>query len=1055
MNGTYNRIFRLLPLIGLLSLSVAAAERTDFIVNDDGGVAQQTNPRIAVSDGSGFVVTWVDRRGETADVYLQRYDTAAMPTGDNIRINDDTTASYQFAPAVSANLSGRYAFAWTDYREGDYPFNPNIACKAFDTSLQAVGAELNLTQASSTSQKEAADISLSPYGGGVVVWSDYRKGNWDIYGQMITDDGEAVGGNFRIDDDITGSQQHAPRVSVSPDGWFVVVWYDNRWGDDDILFQMYDADGNKVGVNIKVTTDAGGYRQAFPDVACDGNGHFTIVWVDWRNGMYPANPDIYSGQFDTMLVALTGNLKINTDNSGQAQREPVIAADRMGNVAIIWADSSATSWDITGQMIDADGVVREANFRANSFGDSLQIRPDVALDGRYRYVTWADKRNGNFDIYASVNEYNNPSLGVFPSTMTFQMPLGGAVPSSNTIVVDHVGYNPIDFSVIGGSDWVVLSALSGTSPESLTVTIATDTLPVGAYLTTFTFVDVAGDDSSATLTVRLDVTQPPVMLTLAPDTLSFTVDESSPATQAASLDISISGDSSLVWTAAWSAAWMALSHTSGIGSTTISVVIDAADLDTGLYVAPLEISATGATNSPDTAWVMIDVMPAPPELAANPASFLVTSINYQNVDTFLVVSNIGGGLLSWQAASPDSWLAISPDSGSSGDTIWISQDTSLLSVGMQATQINIVDTTTANDSVSVLFVVDVIEKPEFSLDPDSLFLQVADSSSVDTFVIISNIGLDTLAWQAQSDSAWLEITPALGTDGDTIYLTIADTSQAPGIYVAHIEFTDSTAITPSVVLPVVFERLALPTTDTITFADVQVATGQTDQLAVTMALSQSTSQLFVPVTYDTSVITVDSVVFAATLPASATGDYVIDSLNGLLSLSLTVDTSAELTSGHHSLAEIMFTAGGAEGEVLLQAYDADSLQAYIISVADDSSKPDIVPGTIMVSAPTGVEEQNPQLLPQSVGLSQNYPNPFNLSTVIEFQLPRAADVKLEVFNILGQRLTTLVSGILAAGIYREAWNGKLESGRVAPSGIYFYRLRAGGESLIRKMALIK
>jgi len=203
------------------------------------------------------------------------------------------------------------------------------------------------------------------------------------------------------------------------------------------------------------------------------------------------------------------------------------------------------------------------------------------------------------------------------------------------------------------------------------------------------------------------------------------------------------------------------------------------------------------------------------------------------------------------------------------------------------------------------------------------------------------------------------------------------------------------------------------------------------------------------------VITVDSVVFAATLPASATGDYVIDSLNGLLSLSLTVDTSAELTSGHHSLAEIMFTAGGAEGEVLLQAYDADSLQAYIISVADDSSKPDIVPGTIMVSAPTGVEEQNPQLLPQSVGLSQNYPNPFNLSTVIEFQLPRAADVKLEVFNILGQRLTTLVSGILAAGIYREAWNGKLESGRVAPSGIYFYRLRAGGESLIRKMALIK
>ncbi len=726
----------------------------------------------------------------------------------------------------------------------------------------------------------------------------------------------------------------------------------------------------------------------------------------------------------------------------------------MGNVSIIWADSSATSWDITGQMIDVDGAVREANFRANSFGDSLQIRPDVSLDGRYRYVTWADKRSGNFDIYASVTEYNSPALAVFPSTMTFQMPFGGTAPSPGAILVDHFGYNPLDFTVIGSSDWVTLSAMSGTSPESLTVTIATDTLPIGSYLTTFTFADNAGSDSSASLTVRLNVTEPPVMLTVTPDTLSFTVTASTPITQSLGLDISILGDSSLVWTAVWSAAWLAPSVGSGVGSTSISVVIDAADLDTGQYVAPLQISASGAVNSPDTAWVVLDVMPAPPELAVTPPSFLVTSVNYQNVDTFLIVSNIGGGLLAWQATSMESWVSISPDSGSNGDTIWISPDTSLLSVGMQATQIGIVDTA-ASDSISVLFVVDVIEKPELSLDPDSLYLQIAATAAVDTFIVVNNVALDTLAWLAQSDSAWLEITPSTGSDGDTIYLTIADTSQAPGVYVAQIQITDSSAITPLVFLPVVFERLTAPTVDTIVFGDGVVATGQAGQATVTMALFQSISQLFLPVSFDTSLITVDSVIFSESLPVSATGDYTIDSLGGLLSISLTADTTAELTSGNHTLAEIMFTAGSSPGETSLQAFDSDSLQAYIISLATDSSKPDIVPGTITVSAPTAVESQNPSVLPQSLSLGQNYPNPFNLSTVVEFQIPRTAEVRLEVFNILGQRLTTLVSGTLAAGYYRETWTGKFETGREAPSGIYFYRLKTGGESLIRKMALIK
>ena len=93
-------------------------------------------------------------------------------------------------------------------------------------------------------------------------------------------------------------------------------------------------------------------------------------------------------------------------------------------------------------------------------------------------------------------------------------------------------------------------------------------------------------------------------------------------------------------------------------------------------------------------------------------------------------------------------------------------------------------------------------------------------------------------------------------------------------------------------------------------------------------------------------------------------------------------------------------------------------------------------------------------LPTHFALGQNYPNPFNPSTIIPYRLPTAAHVRLEVFNLLGQRLTTLVDGEQAAGVHTAQWDATDAAGRAVGAGVYIYRLSSGGMTESRRMVLV-
>ena len=111
------------------------------------------------------------------------------------------------------------------------------------------------------------------------------------------------------------------------------------------------------------------------------------------------------------------------------------------------------------------------------------------------------------------------------------------------------------------------------------------------------------------------------------------------------------------------------------------------------------------------------------------------------------------------------------------------------------------------------------------------------------------------------------------------------------------------------------------------------------------------------------------------------------------------------------------------------------------------------PVTVSTSA-LGVDDN--ESIPDYFALHQNYPNPFNPSTQISFDVPQGAEhIMLNVYNILGQNVSTLVNGVMNPGQYTMEWNATDEVGNPVASGIYFYELRSASFTARKKMLLIR
>jgi hypothetical protein len=393
--------------------SSGIAQGVNTKANDDAVTVDQWDPSIAMDGSGNFVIVWRDyRNGEyNTDIYYQRYNSIGVAQGVNTKVNDDVGTSTQVYPSVALDEIGNFVIVWQDYRNGDY--NPDIYYQRYDSSGIAQGINIKVNDDTGIVRQYFSSIAMAGSGNFVIVWEDYRNGNYDIYYQRYNSSGIAQGVNTKVNDDAGIAGQYSSSIAMDRNGNFVIVWVDTRNGDYwDIYSQRYNSSGIANGVNTKVNDDAETAHQDSPSIGMDLSGNFVVVWLDWRNGYQ----DIYSQRYNSIGVAQGVNTKVN-DDAGADQRDPSIAMDGSGNFVIVWVDerNSYYNSDIYSQRYDSSGIAQGVNTKVNDdAGTADQWYSSVAMNGSGNFVVvWVDERSvNNWDIYFQRYNSSRIALGV-------------------------------------------------------------------------------------------------------------------------------------------------------------------------------------------------------------------------------------------------------------------------------------------------------------------------------------------------------------------------------------------------------------------------------------------------------------------------------------------------------------------------------------------------------------------------------------------------------------------------------------------------------------------
>ncbi len=822
-------------------------------------------------------------------------------------------------------------------------------------------------------------------------------------------------------------------------GRMVAVWADNRQGPVGVYLQILNDDGTAIGNNLALIV-AEDYDLADPHVCADTTGAFYVVWREEVHGFLQA------ARFDSLAVQVTPVFFVSDTALGGYAGEFDAACLSDGRLIVAWENYSLEN-TIVCRAFSAGGVVSIAQTTVNS--DGLDVRhwsPAVAgaPSGNFA-IAWEDYRSGEADIF--YRRFN--TLGI---------PFGAEFSLVDASAPDSARYLPsLTYSGTAGyvAAWVDLRDGQKIYMQQLDQSGS----PVGVNR-------LLSDETAAASNWGIDLAVTPGGKVMASWTIYGA--ENAIMLQRFTTNLQKDGSSAVVSTTDKINFDPAVTGTiSGVAG----IVWTGADL--GKLDAFGAVYTTGPTAVKPEFRLNDDTVGAPsfePDIVAfGPYDWEVifTDMRRDAGDIMIQDLYVGGDIIGENHrinSDAPGGLQTQPAAAAANDKMLVSwTDSRQVGVGGQnivcrflRPSNNLTDEITVNDDSgeAAHFASDcAIDKNDISLvvwtDNRSGVPKIYGQRFDQTF---AKAGANVLIGPADAAQTGESAVVSADSAGDFIVAYLNQLNPAgPAVEFKKIIATGQT------------NDLFVFTSDVDGFVIDDFDAGVTGDGEIVLAwrgFNAGETNLFATVfDYTGSILTPTLAITDA--PEALPGDLDLSVDNRGYTLFTWIDHRSSPAMPYRQIfdpsmnpVEANIPVATAAGRFMQQpavaGYRGRGLFAWVDARANGLS----IYASQTLYDPTDVGNEH-TTTPSVFDLGQNYPNPFNPVTTIRFSLPQSERVVLEIFNLMGQKVRTLVDNTLAAGNHLVTWDGTDGSGHKVASGIYLYRMKSGDNIRTRKMTLLK
>jgi len=967
---------RFIPILLLFPFMVAHAQwSSDPAVNNKICQAgnNQVSPRL-ISDGKGgSIICWYDERAaqNTFDIYAQRIDKDGFirwTVNGNVICNEWGS---QLEPEIVTDNAGGAIIIWTDTRDG----NNDIYAQRIDSTGQVLWATNGVPVTQELTDESSPSLTTDGHNGAIITWNDDSGGfppTSKIRAQRINGDGSLAWSTTSL---VSGTLRFSNAPSIVSDGeggaYIAYAYYPRP--EYDVYAQRIDSSGAVLWASkgVGIATNSG--SQDSPEIVADGTGNAVIGYLDWGTGSTPDLNIVVLKPDGTQAASMRA-----TSTSGGQERFHV-ANIGTGLVGIVWDDGRAGARkQAFAQVIDNVGTKQwAADGVAVSNRTGIQKAPNLVGDGSGgMIVAWEDQTLGatQGDIYAQ----RLSAAGALQWT-------NAGVPISTADKIQQFPYMVSD-----GRNGAILTwedyRPSYTNVEVYAARVLPDgTLPIGPPVITFSSKDLKFGTVALGKSKSFDVTLSNtggVPVTIASITSSdpqftFTPDDNTIApsgsvtAEATFTPVAKDAQNGFIVIESNSIFGPDTVFVTGKGTASAVIEIDRimlafGDIPTGTTKAmALNISNTGN----DTLTI----------------SDITTSNAKFTVDISSMVLEPGGSFTDTVRFSPTAHGPVSGDL-----TLTHNAPGSPTAIPLSGRG---------------------IAEVSMTIDPASIsFGNVPVGTQKDTTVTITNTGNDPLRISDfTADDARFTLETPIETigQGSSKTFTLRFAPDAVGPVNAVFTITSNAGSSPN----------------TIAVA----GTGALDP-----AISFGSPQL----SFD-SVDVGGSKDLVLTISSTGSKNLSVSAITSSNADFTPLSTQFEIPGGSSQDATIRF-----EPSVIGER------SGVLVIVSNAATSPD----TVLVSGigrdVSAVHQL--QAMPDAFTLYQNYPNPFNPSTTIRYDLQKSSPVRVTVRNALGQVVATLVDEAQNPGSHTVRWNS---AGN--PPGVYFYVLRVGEFESFGTMVLVK